>query len=241
MLNIDKAQRAIREESLSGWLFSNVFHRDQIADLVLGIPSEKTNTRPWICILYPDRQPLKIVHRIEAGILDNVPGETISYYTREQLTEALGRGIPRGGRIAADYSVGIPVGSYLDHGTALLLESVGAVLAPAESLVSRYLGTLDDEGVRSHEEAADVLYAAIEDAWGRIRDEMRHGRVVLEGDARDWISAVFAAADLEADGPPIVGAGKHTGDPHFSVDGAGARLTRGDVVQFDIWAIKKTP
>lgn len=241
MLDIDKARKAIREENLDGWLLSNVFHRDEIADLILGVPRDKTNTRPWICILSPDRPPLKIVHRIEAGILDHVPGESVSYYTRDQLKEALSGGIMRGGRLAADFSVGIPVGSYLDHGTALLLESVGAALAPAEGLVARYLGTLDEEGIRSHEAAARVLYAAIADAWSRIREDVRRGRAVREGDVSGWITTAFEAAELETDGSPIVGAGVHTNDPHFATDGAGAVLSAGDVVQFDIWAKKKTP
>jgi hypothetical protein len=240
MLDITRSRRAIREEGLSAWLFCNVFHRDQIADLVLDVPSGRMNTRPWVCIVSVDRPTVKIVHRIESGILDHVPGETITYYTREQLKEALARSLPPEGRVGADYSVGIPIGSFLDHGTALLLESVGARLAPAEGLVARYLGTIDSAGKSSHDAAAAVLYAAVDDAWAKIREAMRQGRTVTEGAARDWITHAFDAAGLESDEPPIVGAGVHTSDPHFSIAGDGAVLTRGDVVQFDIWARKKT-
>jgi Xaa-Pro aminopeptidase len=64
---------------------------------------------------------------------------------------------------------------------------------------------------------------------------------VTEGETRDWISHAFDEAGLESDAPPIVGAGQHTSDPHFSIVGDGAVLTTGDVVQFDIWARQKTP
>ena len=100
---------------------------------------------------------------------------------------ALSRVVPRGGKLAADYSTSIPVGSYLDHGTALLLGSLGAELVPAEGLVARYLGDCGDEGRRSHEAAAKVLYAAVAGAWSRISAGFRDGRTITEGDVQEWI------------------------------------------------------
>jgi len=241
MLNLEKLRAVIRETGVSGWLLTNMFHRDEIADLVLAVSREKTNTRPWLCILSADRPPVKIVHNIERGILDHVPGESIRYSTRAELEAALGRALPRGGKLAADYSRSIPVGSYLDHGTALLLESVGAALVPAEDLVARYLGTLDDEGRRSHDSAAKVLYAAVADAWSRLSAELRAGRALTEADVQSWIAQAISAAGMTADALPIVGAGRHTNDPHFEVEGRGAVFAAGDTVQFDVWAKEKTP
>jgi len=240
MLNLDKSRAVIREAGVSGWLLTNIFHRDEIADLVLGVQKEKTNTRPWTCVLFADRPPLKIVHRIEESILSHVPGDTIPYATRAELEAALSRALPRSGKLAADYSSTIPVGSYLDHGTALFLQSLGAALAPAEDLVARYLGTVDDEGRRSHDSAAAVLYAAVADAWSRLAQAFRDGRTLTEGDVQGWVMQSISAAGLQADSPPIVGAGRHTNDPHFGLDGRGAAFAPGDVVQFDVWAKEKT-
>ena len=153
MLDHEKARNTIREEGLSAWLFYNVWHRDEIADLILGVSAEKKNTRPWVFVLAADRPPVKIVHAIEAGILQHLPGETIRYSAREEFRDALRRALPTGGRVAADYSPTFPVGSFLDHGTALLLRSLGADLVPAEGLVARCLGGLDDAGRASHEAA----------------------------------------------------------------------------------------
>jgi hypothetical protein len=55
MLNLDRARAAIQGEGLSAWLFHNVFHRDEIADLVLGVTPHKKNTRPWVCVVSLDR------------------------------------------------------------------------------------------------------------------------------------------------------------------------------------------
>jgi Xaa-Pro aminopeptidase len=239
MLDIEKPRTAIREEGLSAWLLVNVFHRDEIADTVLDVPAHKTNTRPWVCILFPDKPPLKIVHCVEASILDHVPGHSIAYSTREELTAALSRNLPRGATVAADFSRTIPVGSFLDHGTALFVEECGSQLVPAENIIARCLGTLDSEGLKSHEEAAEVLYAVVDETWALVRDRLGRGRRVLhEGELRDSILRRFSDAGLVTDGSPIVGAGVHSSDPHYTIEGAGAEVKPGDVVQLDIWARK---
>ncbi len=241
MLDIEGMLNAIRGENLSGWLFYNIWHRDEIADALLEVPRSRSNSRPWVCLLCPGHPAVRIVHRIEASILDHIPGEKILYYTRQEFLEALGRAMPRAAAFAANYSPGIPVGSFLDHGAALLFRSFGAALVPSETLVARCLGGLSAEGRRTHEAAAQVLYGAVADAWSRIGAAFAEGRTVTEGQARDWILASLDAAGMESDAPPIVGAGRHTADPHFSVAAGGAALEQGEVVQFDLWAKMKTP
>ena len=241
MPDIEEIHKAIREEGLTGWLFYNIWHRDEIADTLLEVPRPRSNSRPWVCVLVPGRAPVKIVHRIEASILDHLPGETMLYYTRQEFLHALGRALPRAATLAVDYSTGIPVGSFLDHGTALLLQSLGMALVPSETLVARCLGALTDEGRRTHQSAAGVLFTAVADSWSRIAEAFAQGRGVAEGEARDWILTALADAGLESDSPPIVGAGRHTADPHFSVPARGAALEQGDVVQFDVWAKEKSP
>jgi Xaa-Pro dipeptidase len=241
MLDLDRSRAVIREAGFSGWVLVNVFHRDEIADLLLGVARERSNTRPWYCLLYPDRLPVRIVHRIEASILDHVPGEVIPYSSRGELEAGLSRALPRGGTLAANYSNAIPVGSFLDHGTALLLQSLGATLASADGLVARYLGAISVEGRRSHDAAAAVLYQAVADAWSRLARSVGEGRTVTEGDVQEWLGESLAGGGLEADAPAIVAAGRHTSDPHFGVQGRGAPIVPGDLVQLDVWGKQKTP
>ncbi|HTP59584.1 MAG TPA: M24 family metallopeptidase [Spirochaetia bacterium] len=245
MLDIAKPRAAMQELGLSAWLLVNIFHRDEIADLVLEVPAGRTNTRPWVCVLFPDKEPVKIIHRIEASILDHVPGKAHLYSTREEYTAALSRSLPRTGMVAADFSQTIPVASFLDHGTAMAAEACGCTLVSAESLIARCLGTLDAEGLRTHADASAVLYSSIKDAWGLVKDRLgstRPGRDTLhEGELRDLISRRFSDAGLVSDGTPMVGAGAHSSDPHYSTPGDGAAVKAGDVIQFDIWAKKSTP
>lgn len=240
MFDIERSRNAIREEGLSGWLFYNVFHRDQIADLVLDVPSDRMNTRPWICVVSLDRPPIKIVHRIEASVLQHLPGETILYSSREEFARAVSRALPATGSVAADYSSTIPVGSYFDHGAALFLQSLGARLASSEGLIARFLGTIDGAGFATHEAAGKVLYAAVADTWARLAEAVHDGRYPSEGVVQEWLTTRIAEAGLESDAPLVVGFGRHTNDPHYGPEHGGAILRPGDVVQLDIWARQKT-
>ena len=248
MIDLEKPRKAMREEGLPAWLLVNVFHRDEVADLVLDVSPKSTNTRPWLCLLQAERPPVKIVHVIEKSILDHVPGETIVYGTRDEYRAALSRSLPRGEKIAADFSSDIPVGSFLDHGTAMLIEGMGCRLVTAEALVARCLGTIDAEGRRSHDAAASVLYAAVADAWALVTRSFASaaraggpGGTLFEADLRDVIQSRVSGAGLVSDNPPIVGAGRNSANPHYSVEGRGAAIAPGDVVQLDLWAREDSP
>jgi Xaa-Pro aminopeptidase len=233
--------RAIREENLDGWLFSNVFHRDEVSDLVLGVPRDGMNTRPWVCVIFPDKPAFKIVHSIERGILDHVPGTCVVYSSRKEFLNAAGGALHKGMKVAAQYSSRFPVVSFLDHGTALLLEQAGAELVSSDGIIARVLGTLDDEGIASHERAGKVLYRIVSLVWRRISDEMRGGKTLTEGEVREWMSALLEESGLESDEPPLVAMGQSSADPHYTPRNGGRVLSPGNVVQLDIWAKERFP
>jgi Xaa-Pro dipeptidase len=241
MLDIEGTRAAIREEGLDGWLFLTLHHRDEIADAALGIAREKMNTRPWAYLIAAEGPPAAIVHEIEPTILDHLPGRSTRYHARAAFINALAEMLPRGSRIAAQFSPDIPVGSFLDHGTALLLQGLGVALVSSANLVARCLGALDSEAVRSHEAAAAVLYAAVLEAWARIAAEIGRGAHVREGDVQGWIADRIAAAGLVSEGAPLVAAGANSANPHYESAAGGVLLEPGDVVQFDVWAREDSP
>ncbi len=241
MMDAARIGKAIREENLSGWLFYNVFHRDEISDLSLGVQPGLTNTRPWACAVYPDGRARKVVHSIEAGILDGVPGASSVYSTRKEFLSALASFFPAGSRVGAQFSLKFPVSSFLDHGTALLLRETGVELIPSDGLVARMLGALDEAGVRSHEKAAHALHEIVRMTWERVSRAVRSGRAVREGDARSWMEALISECGMESDSRPLVASGRGSADPHYSPAGDGELMRPGDVVQFDIWAKERAP
>ena len=241
MGDFGKAIQAIREENLDGWLFYNIFHRDEISDLVLGVSAHAMNTRPWACFVFPDRPARKIVHAIERGILDHVPGEVSVYGTRAEFLDALAHAAPGGSKIAAQFSPRFPVVSFLDHGIAILLKEARVTLVSSDEIVVSFLGTLDEAGRESHERAGKALYAIVAEVWQRLSREARDGRLPHEGDVRSWMIDLLEQKGLETEETPMAAFGPGSADPHYSPEGPGRVLFPGAVVQLDIWAKEKLP
>ena len=142
------------EENLSAWLFSNFHHKDTISDRVLAVDPSATNSRPWIYLLRRDQSAEKLVHTIEHKILDHLPGRKRVYATREQFLANLREMAAGLKTVACHYSEDLPAISYLDHGTAKLLEECGFALTSASALIQRLLGGLDRSAIESHRRAA---------------------------------------------------------------------------------------
>lgn len=238
---LEQARDAVRRSGCAGWLFYNVYHRDQVADAVFGIDPDATNTRPWLALIRADGAVLKLVHDIEAGALDHVGGTTWRYASRARFTEQLARLAEPGSVLAAQCSPTVPRLATLDHGAARLLEQAGFTLRPSEELVQWTLGGLSGAQLASHDRAAQALHRIVDDSWQRIAASFGAGRPVREGEVRDRIMAAFAERGLVTDHAPIVAFGVHTADPHYSPAGAGDVLAAGQVVQLDLWCKEPAP
>jgi Xaa-Pro dipeptidase len=242
MLNIEHASEAMLEENLGAWLFYNFHHRDPVSDRLLDISPEATNTRPWLFLLRRDGSAEKLVHVIEAEILDHLPGERRVYASRRQLESFLKGWAAGSAQVACHFCPELPAISFLDHGTARLLEGCGFSLISASSLIQKLLGGLDRAGTDSHLRAANQLYDIVAQVWERLRKEMRGGRPVWEKTVQGWILGMFEESGLITDSAPIVAAGVHSANPHYSPgSGKGAILEPGAVLQLDLWAKGKRP
>jgi len=234
MIDLARFQSAIRDEGLDGWLFVNFRQRDPLTNHLLGLSTEGIATRPWYYLVPAGGEPLKIVHAIEAGALDSLPGRRELYASRAELLSILSRA-PKG-RFAAQYSRELPIVSFLDHGTALLLEASGFTLAPSDGLIQRTIGLIDAAGAASHERAAHHLYEIVDLVWKRVVRKMAEGSRPTEGAVQSWILAEFETRGLVFDHAPIVGSGLHSSDPHYEPRGGGSPLSPGEVLQLDLWA-----
>src|ERR1700759_5067468 len=75
-MNLDAIQSALRDQHLDGWLFYDHHHRDPIAYRILGLDPHSFVSRRWFYFVPADGEPRKLVHRIESGKLDTLPGTT---------------------------------------------------------------------------------------------------------------------------------------------------------------------
>jgi Xaa-Pro aminopeptidase len=234
---LEPLREAIRNESLDGWLFCNFRHRDRISDEVLGIPQDASNTRLWIYAVPCRGSPWKILHDVEPAALEHLPGEKLSYRSRDGLLAALK---PLAGKSwgvqSSEYITAI---SFLDAGTAAVLEKAGLSLVSAGALIQRFRGILDSRGIASHERAAVHLYEIADRAWKLIKNS-RSGSL-CEGDLRNMMLAEMENRGLDPGHAPIAAAGANSGNPHYDFSGSGAEFRKGDVIQFDLWAKEKKP
>ena len=237
MTDINKIKEAILEENLSGWLFFNFRHRDPISDAVLKMNTDSINSRGWFYIVFYDREPLKIVHRVEKSILDHLRGTTVYYSSKEELKHILSE--YRGCRFALQSDMNLTTLSYLDGGTENLIRSSGIETASAAPLIQRYLGILDPDQIESHEKAAEILYSTIEEVWSLITDSFKSGRTVTENFIADYIHNCFRKNSLVTEHRILTAFGKNTSDPHYETGRNDAPLAENTLIQFDIWAKEK--
>ncbi len=244
MIDLGKMKEAIRRENLGGWLFSTLKNRDLLSLSILELDSAAQNTRPWYYVVFPREEPVRIVHAVESGILKNLPGSEKIYASREELSALLYNVVrPRleGRPLACQYSAELPIVSFLDHGTVLLLEASDIRTVSSAPLLQRFRGVLGDEDVLSHTAAAGHLYDIVCAAWRHVRSAFSAAADVYEGGVRDLILREFASRGLETDHPPIVAAGANAGDPHYTASGRGALIGRDSVLQLDLWAREAKP
>jgi len=237
MTILERAQQALRADQCDGWLLYNIYHRDHLADFLLGVPPAAMNTRPWACWI-PAAGPLvALVHAIEADVLADAPVDATRYTSQEQLHVKLRAWLRGQSRYALNFSA-IPALSVLDYATVETFRSLvpSALPISAEGILQRTLGVLDPAGVRAHETAAHHLYAVVQLVWQRLRQSLLGAHRVTEGDLQDWILDQFATRGLVTEHDPIVAVAGHSADPHYQPVGGGAAIVASQVVQLDLWA-----
>ena len=99
-MRIFDIQQALRDQGLDGWLFFDHHRRDPLAYRVLDLKSAHDPTRRWYYLIPAQGEPLKLVHRIEAGVLDALPGEKLGYSSWPAQREGLARMLVARRRVA---------------------------------------------------------------------------------------------------------------------------------------------
>jgi Xaa-Pro aminopeptidase len=227
-------QEAIRGEGLDGWLFCNFHHRDILSDEILNLDPRATNSRRWVYGVPARGEPLGIVHVIEPDILKSLPGPRVSYLRGEEFFAALA---PFAGkRWGVHSSETLCQVSYLDRGTAGVLEKAGLTLVSAAGLIQRFKGLLNERNIESHERAVRGLHRIVEIAWERVKKSYAEKSPLREGDIRRLMIKEMESRGLVPDHPPIVAGGVNSGNPHYDFSGDGAVFKDGEVIQFDLWA-----
>jgi Xaa-Pro dipeptidase len=241
-MDVAAIQSALRERNLDAWLFYDHHHRDPIAYRVLGLPEKLMVTRRWFYLVPATGQPQKLVHKIEAGHLDSLPGPKLTYAARQELFDGLKQMLSSYRDLAMQYSPNNSVFtiSLVDAGTAELIRGLGKNIVSSGDLIALFEATWTEDQIKTHFAARDSIDAITAAAFQEIGRRVRT-RGTNELDIQEWILEAFRRENLVCDDPPVVAVNTNSADPHYSPSNAPAAIREGDFVLLDIWGKKNVP
>lgn len=246
-MDLHAIQSALRDRKFDAWLFYDHHHRDPIAYRVLGLAETLMATRRWYYVIPATGNPKKLVHRIEAGHLDPLPGEKTAYSSWQEQWDGLKSMLTPYKTLAMQYSPNnlIPYIGLVDAGTIELLRGFGKEIVSSGDLVARFEAAWTDAQIQSHFAARDAIDRITAAAFQEIGQRTRNtgnGGGADEFAIQQWIAEAFKREDLVTEDLPIVGVNAHSGDPHYEPRAdRSAPIRQGDFVLLDIWAKKNTP
>ncbi|HUG94342.1 MAG TPA: M24 family metallopeptidase [Planctomycetaceae bacterium] len=239
MFDLSAIQSALRDAALDGWLLYDFRGLNVLATRVLGIAPEAIGSRRFFYCIPADGEPRKLVHRIEGGALDHLPGGKTVYLRWQELEAGVGE-LVRGLRtVAMEYVPrnANPYVSRVDAGTVELVRSFGVNVVPSGDLIQLFEAVLDDEQRALHLEAARHTDSAFGRAWRFIAKRVRADGGVEEAAVRQLIMDHFAEHRMTTYHPPIVAVGPNSGNPHYETGtGDNTTIRAGDFVLVDLWA-----
>ena len=237
-MQLEAIQSALREHALDGWLFYDHHNRDPLGYRILGLAEGGHVTRRWYYFIPATGEPKKLVHRIESGKLDTLPGSKRAYSSWQELESELAAMLTGSTRIAMQYSPrnAIMYVSLVDAGTVEVLRSFGKEIVSSADLVSQFEAVLTEAQIATHFVAQQRLDAVLKAGWKRM------GELARAGGTDEFTIVNYMKEALERDGlitehGPNVSCGPNSADSHYEPTAASSRPIRsGDFVLIDIWA-----
>ena len=238
-MQLHRLQAALREAKIDSWLFYDHHHRDPIAYRILGLDPESFVSRRWFYLVPAFGEPRKLVHRIEAGKLDDLPGVQREYSSWQELEAGLAAMLGGATTVAMQYSPrnAIMYVAMVDAGTVELVRSLGKEVVSSADLVAQFEAVLTEAQISTHFEAQSRLDGVLDATWRRIADETRSGRGTDEFATAQFLLEGMKREGLWTDHGPNVSAGANSADSHYQpTPESSRRIAIGDFLLIDCWA-----
>jgi Xaa-Pro aminopeptidase len=242
--HIESLQKALQQDKLDGWLFYSFRGSDPIAENILRLDSAKFTSRRWFYYVPANGTPQKLVHAIETGTLDSLPGEKHVYLPWQQLHQLLKERLAGAKKVAMQYSPlnAIPYISRVDAGTVELIRSLGVEVVSSADLVQVFEAVWTDEQLESHLYAAKHMREIVDEVTREVRRRVLDNAVVNEVEIQNFIVKQYDRRDLTAHHPPIVAINAHSADPHYAPNlDDNLPMRKGDFLLVDMWSKRRAP
>ncbi len=238
-VNVQSIQEAIREEGLDGWLFFDHHERDPLAYRVLKFRPHGTMSRRWYYFIPAQGEPRGLVHRIEAGVIDSLPGSKEKYSGWISQMDGLRRLLGDARKVAMQYSpnCAVPYVSLVDGGTIELVRGLGVEVATSANLIQLFEARWTSEQLEMHLEAGRRVDRVRAAACHGVEEALRTRTASGDFDGQTFVREAFAREGLATDHGPIVAVNVHMSDPHYEPQAAtDSVIRRGDALLIDMWA-----
>ena len=241
-MNLEAIQAALAEAGYDGWLFYDHHHRDSIGERILGLDPKAHITRRWYYFVPAAGAPRKLVHRIEQGRLDSLPGTKGLYSSWQELAAGLEVMLKGAHRLAMQYSPNnaIMYVSMVDAGTIEFLRGIGKQIVSSADLVSQFEAVLSAEQIASHAVAQKAIDTILEEAWRKIGRTLRPASgkpaELTEFDMVAFLSDAMRCEGLVWENGPNVSANANCSDSHYEpTKDHTSPIRNGDFILIDIW------
>lgn len=241
--NLRAIQKILTDRKIDGWLFYDFQGSDPIGRAILQIPNESTQTHRWYYFIPKEGAPVKIVHSIERGILDHLPGKKQVYVGWRELENNLQIAITKHSLIAAQYSPenAIPNISRLDAGTFELLQRLKITIISSGELVQLFESRWSEGQLNTHINTAKHLYEIVQKSFRLIKRTINGHKEITELSLQRWITLEINKRGLISELPPLIASGSNSGNPHyFPTEQKNSPILPGAVILLNIWAKERS-
>jgi Xaa-Pro aminopeptidase len=238
-MQLAEIQTALREQKLDGWLFFDHHERDPLAYRILGFRPARHVTRRWYYYIPATAEPRALVHRIESGMLDALPGGKTVYSSWQTQREGLAAMLNGAARVAMQYSpqCAIPYVSMVDAGTVELVRSLGCAVVSSADLIQLFEARWSESQLEGHLEAGRRVDEVRRAAFAEVGRRLKNSEPLTEWDIKQFILSSFTRAGLFTDHGPIVAVNANASNPHYEpTQEQHLPIKAGDVVLIDLWA-----
>jgi len=242
-VDIGEIQQDLRSAKLDGWLFYDFRGRDPIAHRILDLPPAM-RTRRWFYFVPAKGTPKKLVHKIEAGSLAAVPGDTLYYAGLDELRGNLKKTLGRAKNVAMQYSPmnAIPYVAMVDAGTVELVRSLGPKVVTSADLVQKYEACWSKGQLESHLAAGRAIDRIVRQAFDHAARFVKEMKPLTEYGLQQFILQKYEEAGIMTEEGPDVAVNANASDPHYGPTREKASPIReGDLLLLDVWGKLKTP
>jgi Xaa-Pro aminopeptidase len=235
--HIFASQKKLQQLGLDGWLLWDFRRQNTLATTFLKLDPNTLLSRRFFYFIPKEGEPVKIVHAIEAHVLENLPGICRTYRTWQEYQGELAKVLKEGHikTIAMEYSPmnAIPYLSKVDGGTLDLVRSFDVQVVSSSSLLQEGTSVLDSYQIATHLFAADVVDKTVHLAFEKIAKNL--GKIT-EWDVQQFILHEFAKNGCITSDPPICAVNAHSANSHYCPSREKPTLIKtGDFILIDLW------